>query len=117
MARERAGIVTYPTPNPNLLTVPPRNTDDDQFRARMETKRAENARRRALYEATIAPPVVTVPKVQPAVQACPTCGHPTRPLRTTIEDYPGTRSRQGRGLCGGCKSRIARARAAERVAS
>ena len=109
--------MTYPIIDPNQLTIPPRNLDDDAYRARIEARRADNARRRALYEATIAKPTVTAPKPEPAVAPCPICGHPTRPLRTTVHDYPGTRSRQGRGICGGCKSRIARARVAERGAA
>lgn len=97
------------------LTIPPRNTSDAAYRARIEAKRQENARHRAIEAAVIAAETRTTrtPRPAPSARPCtnPECGRLTRPKGARAEDWPGTLSRQTGGLCGRCHKQKMRDRA------
>lgn len=112
---------------PDFLTIAPRNTDDDAFRARMEAKSDRARHHRAIELAAItavstrpatvnqrATPTPKPPRrsgpgrvytKKPAidkVRPCPDCGHPTRANRHKAAEFPGTRPRRSGGRCTSC---------------
>jgi hypothetical protein len=102
------------------------HTDVEAWRARIDAKRAEAARRRALDAAAAAAPARPLPRAlrvkpapkpprtprvaaskpvrerPPAVRPCVKCQHPTRPANARLDEYPGTRRRRAGGVCDPC---------------
>lgn len=110
---------------PLVLSIPPRNTDVEAWRARMEAKRTERHRHEAIEHAAIVASGRTIRRptapMQPTerqragwheVRPCVDCGHPTRPSRATITRFPGTRQRATGGRCANCYQRLRRGGAA-----
>lgn len=103
-------------------------TDVEAWRARIEAKRADAARRRELDAAAAKAPVRPLPaalrekpapkprprtepkprapraprSTGPAVRPCVQCDHPTRPVNARADEHPGTRRRRSGGLCNLC---------------
>ena len=93
----------------------------EQWRARMDAKRQQNAYFRDLNEAAVQsqkrrpPRKPNAPKRPEATaQPCPDCGRMTRPPRTTIEDWPDTIKRHHSGKCYRCESEHNRERPCKR---
>lgn len=43
-------------------------------------------------------------RIKPPVRPCTECGYRTRPANTTVDQYPNTKSRSGKGRCSACYS-------------
>lgn len=107
-----------------LLTIPPRNLDDDTYRARIEARRERAHHFKAIDTAAISSfskpqprPRRTEPTPRPKTRAagekalaagtaqCGKCGRPMRPRYTPLADWPGTVERKTNRECSTCYQR------------
>jgi len=108
-----------------LLTIPPRNLDDDTYRARIEARRERAHHFKAIDTAAISS--FSKPQPRPRTRKEPTsrtttrsagpaalaagtapcgkCGRPMRPRYTTLADWPGTVERKTNRECSTCYQR------------
>lgn len=101
------------------LTIPPRNTDDEAWARKIESRRARNRHFEALDAAVIEAATRRPAKLAPtkrtttptstrvrgvSIRPCPECGHPTRSSGIPVAKAPGTRQRT-HGVCVPCYDR------------
>jgi len=109
-----------------LLTIAPRNLDDDAYRARIEARRERAHHFKAIDTAAIASFSKPQPRPRPAKKTrtrttttrhagtaalaagttpCDTCKRPMRPHHTPAADWPGTIERKTNHECATCYQR------------